>query len=252
MNSPALALLFAALCTSLPAQPLTIYTEISPPRQVQGANGEPAGPSVEVVREIQRRVGNKDLIQIVPWARGYAMLEHNPNTVLFVMGRTAERNPLFQWVGPLEEVTYSFYVKADSKLVISSMEDAKKLMAIGVYRDDVRDQLLTKAGFTNLERTIDNVMNVKKLMAGRIDAITSTNIVNKDMVEAAGFKREDLREAYSFFKAQLWIAFSKGTPEATVNAWAHAFEAMKKDKTLEKIMKDFPGWVPPGKPITSF
>lgn len=248
-----LILLLIAFHTGVSAQSLAIYTEASPPGQIQGANGEPAGPSVEVVREIQKRVGNTDPIQIVPWARGYMMLENNPNTALFVVGRTAERNQLFQWVGPIVEVTYSFYVKADSKLVIRSMEDAKKLKAIGVYRDDVRDQLLTKTGFTNLERTTDNVLNVKKLMAGRIDAITSSSLAVGSMIESAGFKREDLRDVFPLLRVQLWIAFSKGTPETTVSAWAKTFEAIKKDKTFEKIMKTgWPAWTPPGKPITSF
>jgi hypothetical protein len=41
------------------------------------------------------------------------------------VSRTAERNPLFQRIGPILERGYAFVVKADSKIAITSMSDAK-------------------------------------------------------------------------------------------------------------------------------
>lgn len=235
------------------AQQLTIVTELSVPYQVQLPSGELGGPNVELVREIQRRVKNSDSIQIVPWARGYKMLSEDPNTVLFTVARTAPRNALFQWVGPTNESVYSLFVKADSKLKLQSLDDARRLKAIGVYRADARDQILTQAGFTNLERTTNRVNNLKMLMADRVDAIAFSRASIDEVLEAAGFPRTAVREALAFHTVQIWIAFSKNTPETTVLAWADAFESMKQDKTFEKIMRsDLPGWKPPGKPITQF
>jgi polar amino acid transport system substrate-binding protein len=169
------------------------------------------------------------------------------------MARTKERNPQFQWVGPVVESVYSFYVKSDSGLVLKSLEDAKGLRFIGVVRDDARDQLLTQAGFTNLERTTDNVMNAKKLLAGRIDAMVTSHLGIGDLMAAAGAPREQVREALPITRIQFWIAFSKGTPEATVAAWNRAFDAMRKDRTLERILRrEVPAWTPPGAPVTVF
>lgn len=233
-------------------QPLTIFTEVMPPSQIQDPNGEAAGPAVELVREIQKRVGNTDPIQVVPWARGYALIQQHPNTVLFSMARTAERNALFQWVGPVSQTTYSFYVRSESKTRIRKLEDAKRLGLIGVYRNDARDQLLTDAGFTNLARTNDSETIVKLLMDGRVDALVSSNMQIRGLTESAGYKLENIREAFPFMTLQTWIAFSKGTPRSIVDAWTKAFNTMKRDGTRDRILQKIPGWTPPGRPITRF
>ena len=229
-------LLAAALCGSLLfAGPLTIYTEISPPDQFLGSDGQPTGYSCEVVREIQRRIGNTDPIKVVPWIRGYHKIQERPNVVLFSMARSKDRDPLFQWVGPIRETVYNFYARADSGIVIESLEDAKKLKLIGVYREDSRDQYLSKLGFTNLDRSIDNLTILKKLMDGRIDCMigAATNIGPN--VKAAGFKQEQVREVYSFLKVQLYIAFSKATPAATVELWDRTLHTMRQDGSFERI-----------------
>lgn len=235
------------------AQQLTILTEVNPPLQVKLANGEPGGPTVAVVREIQRRLNNTDPIELVPWARGYRAVETQANTALFVMARTASRDAQFQWVGPFTEAAYALYVKSDSNIFLNDLDDAKQLKSIGVYRDDARDQLLTQAGFTNLDRTVDNSANVKKLMLGRVDAIASSTSAIEVLMTSLGFPRNSVRAALPLAKIQTWMAFSKQTPESTVRAWADALEGMKKDKTFDTIMAaGIPGWTPPGKPVTQF
>ena len=239
---------YAALCgTALLAQPLTIYTEVSPPDQFLDAAGKPAGFAVEVVQEIQKRIGNSDPIEFVPWVRGYREIQAKPNVVLFTMARSADRDPLFEWVGPLRESNYLFFVKADSKLVIKSLEDAKKLQAVGVYKEDMRDLYLTKAGFTNLDRSLDESVMMKKLMAGRIDAMAFSREAIKEITSATGFQPSDLRETFSFLKLQIYIAFSKATNAQIVKSWSKALNAMKQDGSFEKIFrKHYPTLPLPG------
>lgn len=235
------------------SQPLAILTELQPRTQIRLPNGEMGGPNVEVVREIQRRVGNSDPIKEVAWARGYHELSTTPNTLLFTVARTAQRNALFHWVGPINENVYGLYVKADSTLRLKNLEDAKALKLISVYRNDVRDQFLTQAGFTNLDRTSDEAANVKMLMAGRVQAIASSSSTIDDQMARAGVPREHVSLALPFVTAQTWLAFSKGATEKTIADWTQALESMKKDKSFEKIMKSGnPKWSPPTKPITEF
>jgi polar amino acid transport system substrate-binding protein len=248
----ALALL-AAAGKVVAAQSLAIYTEVSPPEQIQGPNGKLSGIAIDTVQEIQKRIGNKDPIKVMPWARAYQEAQSIPNVLLFSMSRSAERDPLFQWVGPINETVYGFWVRAASTVVIKSLDDAKKLGRIGVYRDDVRDLFLTKAGFTNLDRTVDNVTNVKKAMSNRIDAFASSRNGIAEEAKAAGFKREDFKEAFPFFKVQIFLAFSKSTPKEVVVAWQSALDAMKKDKTFERIFHSYlPNNPLPGPAITNF
>ena len=115
------------------------------------------------------------------------------------------------------------------------------------------DQLLTQAGFTNLDRTVENISNLRKLMLGRADAFASSNVAIDELLTRAGIAPDSVREALPLLKVQTWMAFSRQTPESTVRAWANALESMKKDKTFETIMTSgIPGWTPPGKPVTQF
>lgn len=248
-----LCLLALLAALALPAQHLRVYTEINAPLQYLGEDGKLTGLAVDVVKEIQRRVGNTDPIELVPWARGYVELETLPDVALFATARTAQRNELFKWVGPFDETAFCLFVKADSRITLKDLAEAKSLRAIGVYTNDVRDLYLTKEGFRNLERTVDNVANVKKLISGRIDAFASAEVSIEELARSAGHKREDMRVALTFLKVQQFIAFSRKTPDATVKAWSEAFEAMRKDHTFERIFRAYHPHGPlPGPAITTF
>lgn len=248
-----LIILSLFLIYPLISQTLTIYCEEDPPFQFTGADKKPAGMVVEMVQEIQKRIKNNEPIQIVPWARGYEEIQSKPNVVLFTMSRTAERNDLFQWVGPIAESAFAFYSKSGSKLMIKSLEDAKKVTRIGVYRNDVRDQFLTKAGFTNLERVDDNITNVKKLMADRIDMYVSSANNIADDLKTAGYKMTDVKLQYIFLKIQLYVAMSKNTDQSIVKSWNDALDAMKKDGAFKTIFKKYyPNNPLPGPAITKF
>jgi polar amino acid transport system substrate-binding protein len=221
------------------AGPLSIYTEVSIPQQIQNADGSLSGISVDTVREIQKRVGNHDPIELVPWARGYHEALTRPDVLLFSTSRTREREELFHWVGPLDELVYCFFVRADSAVAIHSLDDARKLGAIGVYLSDFRDLYLTRAGFANLDRVSDQVANVKKLMNGRIDALVSSTTGIAELAKSAGYPVSDFQPAFPFLRTQLYLAFSKGTPPATVAAWSDALKAMKKDQTFERIYRKY-------------
>ncbi len=245
----AMWLVIGSLCLSA-APKLNIFTEVDPPNQSQGADGRLWGMSVEIVQEIQRRVGSADAISVVPWARGYSNLQGGANTMLFTVARTEERELLFKWVGPIDERLYALYVRADAPQGPGSMEEARNLGRIGVYREDARDQILTKENFTNLDRTTESLANVRKLMAKRIDAFASSPSEIGDLLDRAGHKKEDVREAMVFARMQGYIAFSKTTPDEVVKAWETAFESMKRDRTFERIFHKYrpnqplPGTVP--------
>jgi len=75
---------------SLLAAELMILTEnLAPLNFVK--DGVLMGPAVEMVQEIQRRVGSQAQIQVYPWARAYKMALEEENIILFGMARTKER-----------------------------------------------------------------------------------------------------------------------------------------------------------------
>jgi polar amino acid transport system substrate-binding protein len=244
-------LVVAAFAGALHAQALRIYTEIYEPLQIRSADGGLSGIAVDMVREIQRRVGNADPITVVPWARGYKEALSHPGVVLFAMSRTEDREGLFRWVGPLDETVFYFLVKAGAKVAPWTLEEARRLKAIGVYVNDVRDQYLTRAGFTNLDRADDNATNVKKLMLGRLDAVAVNLDEVKGLAERAGFKPSDLELTFPFLKTRQFIAFSRETDPETVARWQAALDGMRMDGTFKAIYRKYePTKALPGKSKT--
>lgn len=231
------AVAFTLLTLSGLAQALNIYCEDD--MQFRGLDGKFAGLDVEIVAEIQKRVGNTDPIQLVPWTRGLKYLESESDTLLFSMARTKERTERYQWIGPISEVVYGFYTKAESAIVINSLDDARKLASIGVYRNDIRDQFLTKENFTNLDRADTSFSNVKKLFAGRVVVIASTAMGIQAEAKRAGFSMSNLKFLYAFLSSHVYIAVSKNTDPKIVARWNTALEAMKKDGTVEAIFKKY-------------
>ena len=232
---------FAFFALPANAQGLQIMTEQDPPYSFTGADGKLTGYGVEVVEEIQRRLKSNNLISILPWARAYATISRNPDVVLFAMSRTKEREPQFQWIGPIIENDWVFVAKKSSGLTIASLEDAKKIPIIGVVRDYAWDVYLTSQGFRNLDRVPEYPANVRKTKLGRIQAFVSSNLSYHQQLTEQMENPEDYKILMKFNSVQMYIAHSKDTDKAIVEDWQSAFESMKSDGTLAKLLAR---WIP--------
>jgi polar amino acid transport system substrate-binding protein len=215
---------------------LTILTENLPPLNYVD-NGVLVGPSVDTVKEIQRRVGSQDEIKVYPWARAYKMALEEENVVLFGMTHTEVRHEQFKWIGPLATKRDILVANKGSGIQINSLEDAKKVKRIGTLRDDTRERLLKSQGFTNLEPVSDEQMNAQKLVLGRIDLWTYKIPGLRTVCDLAGVDSKEMEEVYSLREINVDIAFSKKTSDAIVQKWKNAFNEMTADGTLMKIRK---------------
>jgi polar amino acid transport system substrate-binding protein len=215
---------------------LTILTENLPPLNYL-ENDVLVGPSVEIVKEIQRRVGSQEPIQVYPWARAYKMALEDENVILFGMTHTKVRQDLFKWVGPLATKRDILVAKKGSGIKINSLEDAKKVKRIGTLRDDTRGRLLERHGFTNLEPVSDEQLNAKKLSLGRIDLWTYKIPGLRTVCDLAGVDHNEFEEVFHLREINLMIAFSKKTSDSIVQKWRNAFNEMSADGTIMKIRK---------------
>lgn len=218
-----------------------IYTEEDPPYSFTDENGELCGYGVDIVNEIQQRLGYNYKIQVVPWARAYNIINKRPNVVVFTMSRTRERENLFRWVGPIVKNDWVFVSKKNSKIKIKSLQDAKKIELIGAVRNYAWTEYLVKNGFTNIDIVNERKQNPLKLCAGRIDAFVSSDFSYKKAIELNGLNPDDFKILFRFKTIQMYIALSLNSDTKIVEAWSSAFNAMKKDGTLKKIYQK---WFP--------
>jgi polar amino acid transport system substrate-binding protein len=236
----ALLLLLEFPLTGLASSKMTIITEENPPFNYT-EKGQLTGATTAVVHEIMRRLGDPDQILVQPWARGYKRLRSEPNVVLFTTARTAEREKLFHWVGPLYVFQLQFYARKNDAPAIDNLDSAKRVGTIGTYEDDFREQLLKSLGFTNLDSSKDPLSNVRKLMSGRVDLWFYDNIGAPRLASEAGIDPKEIEAVFTYQQHFSYIAISKQTSPAIVKQWQTTLDEMKTDGSFWWLTRK---WLP--------
>ena len=213
---------------------LRVITEESYPSAIV-QDGRLAGFGVEIVRAMMKEIGCETPIEVMPWARGYKHLLAHPNVLLFSTARTQEREAKFKWIGPLACYEWFFYGLKAMKHKVKSLEDAKKVSGIGVYRKDARAQFLESKGFTNLEVIDSQEANFKKLLRQRIKLVATSNIEIPGYLAANEELRTRAIPVFSFHKVRIYLAFSKSTDPETLRIWQEAFDALRANGELGRI-----------------
>lgn len=215
------------------ARGLTIYCEYAPPKEV--VKGSEGGMIYEQIWELMRRTGIRKPIQVVSWKRGYDEALSKPNIGLFATTRTESREGKFYWIGPILRIEWQFFGLKDSGVAPRTLEEAKKVGAIGVYTNDSKEQWLQEQGFTNLSSVLDNYTNLRKLYAGRIDLVAGGAVSTPIMARSLGLDVTQLVPVLTIKSVDLYLALSINTDPETVRALSEAFDDMIGDGTLNAI-----------------
>ncbi len=240
-----LLLLWLFLLACRPAGALQLFTEEWPPITFS-REGKPAGLAVEVVQAIQKRLGQQQDIQVVPWARGYRMATALPDVMLFTTTRTAEREQLFTLVGPVALGINNLYVRQADTLQLRALDDAKLHGLIGVYKDTVFQQFLERQGFDNLDISPDPQSAARKLLAGRVRFWFDSNLTAPAILKGLHVPTTAIRSVMAVEENNLYLAFSKGTPAATIESWRTSLQALKQSGEFARIYQRWlPGEQPP-------
>jgi polar amino acid transport system substrate-binding protein len=230
--------MFWAMSVPVYADELQIWTLSEPPGNFIDKNGKITGLSVDYVREIQQRIGSTDDIQMIPWRRIYTTALREPNIVFFSVARTSEREDKFHWIALVMRKPWALYGRKGSKLQVKSLEDAKKVKAIGAMRGDIRADWLKKQGFTNLDEADDHERNIEKLFRGRVDLIFYSPHGVAHICRKLGIDFNELEPVLFPHASLSYIAMSKnGTPPETVKLWQETAQQIKDDGTFGKLAK---------------
>jgi polar amino acid transport system substrate-binding protein len=216
---------------------LQVVTEDSSYSELR--DGRVVGVASEVVEKTLAKAGVADYhMALYPWARAYDMARLEPNVLIYPIIRSAEREPLFKWVGELDHVTPMFYKLRERRdVVVKSLQDAKNY-SIGVVRDDSRQEYLEGKGFNKMVVSSNNLDNLRKLLSGQVALVPLPEREAREQCEDLHIAFEDLESVYTIDELSkgLYIALSLKTPDDTVKRITAAFAHLKDDGTLAKIM----------------
>ncbi len=236
------ALLLAAAAV-LPAHgaSLQIATENTPPGSME-QDGQVVGYATDIVREIMRRTYTDYTLRIFPWKRAYALAQESDNGCVFSTARTKEREGLFKWIGPIEDNEWVLFARADRKLHIASLDDARG-MRIGTAAGDARETFLLQRGL-QVDSTSNVADNIGKLMRNRTDLWASSLKWGTAAIERGGLAGK-IVPVLTFNRVKIYLACNPKVPNELVDAMNTAVKAMEKDGSSAAIIRRYAGWLAP-------
>ena len=234
-----LAAAFLALAAwPLQAAALILTTEESPPYNMQ-EGAKVIGIATDKVRELMARAGQEHRIDLLPWKRAYDLALNQADTCVYSTTRTAERESLFKWVGPVAASEWVMFARADRRFDLKSLDDARSLR-IGTYNGDVRDAYLRSRGF-QVDTATDDVTNPKKLMASRIDLWASGRFEGQAILKQNGWATQVV-PVLAFNRADLYLACNRSVPDALIDRLNATLATMGRDGTTKAVERRYERW----------
>ncbi len=239
------ALLVGAAIATAPqarSETLKVLTEEFPPYNYT-ENAKITGFSTEVVQAVLKEVKIQGEFQSMPWARAYETAQSANNVLIYSIGRTAQREKLFKWVGVIAPTQYYLFSLPQRKLKFDRLDQAKNFQ-IATVNEDVGEQFLTANGFTkgiNLQSSVKYELNYEKLKAGRVDLWIMTELVAVYLARQAGdVPSKNLARSLAIpdlGSDGYYMAFGANAPDALVERLSKGLATIKNNGTYESLKK---------------
>lgn len=211
---------------------LTLTTENYPPfNMLDEDTGRIVGISTDIVRAVMTRAGQSYKMSFLPWQRAFNDALTKPDTCVFSTTETQERLPQFKWVGPLVTNNWILFGRADSKLVIDSLADAKKHV-VGGYKGDAVALFLEAEGFEQDLAAFDH-LNPAKLAARRFDLWGTGEFLGPYLAARAGVP---IKPLYTFKETVMSMACNKTMDARVIERLNQVLTQLKADGTVAQIV----------------
>lgn len=189
------------------------------------SDGIAQGTAVNQARKILAELNYFPDIKVYPWARAYTHALNEPNTVLFSIARTPEREEKFHWIGEIVGFdVYLFRNKIRDDIQIESLKDAANYR-IGALIKDVKGQYLK---IHNIPVTdINNEeTGIKMIMNARLDLLPTDLVSMKHRLKKFGLAEDQLVPAFHLkeISRPLYIALSQGSDPEVIKAFKAAYK----------------------------
>lgn len=209
---------------------LVLATEEYPPYNMSSPQGSVTGVSTDIVKALLAEARIQYQLAIYPWARAIAMARTEPDTCVFSMSRTPEREPLYQWVGPLVQNDWALFALPASP-VPAQLTDAVKA-SIGSYQGDAIVPYLQGRGYKVDVAPSDDV-NPQKLLHGRIDYWATGKLIGQYRLQQQHI--DNIKPVLVFNRTEMYLACQRDIPQSLINQLNGTLAAMDKRGVISQI-----------------
>ncbi len=215
---------------------LRLITEQWAPMSYQTGT-QPQGYMIDLVNLLKRQ--SPDLtsaeIEVLPWARGYAIAQSTANVLLFATSMNDERLSHFDFVGPVATTSVYLYAGADDPVSLTSLADLNNTDTVGVYRDSIGEGILRQAGGVSLLVASFPHQSARQLMRKRVRFWSQADVAVAGLLTEIGADMSQIKPVLKLKEIELYFAFSKGTDKAIVKQWHQALVAVKQSGQFERL-----------------
>lgn len=219
-----------------------LLTENFPPYNMEkqgknfGRDDSIEGIATDIIREIFHRADIEYSLTLrFPWERVYQQLLDKADVGVFVISRSAEREELFKWVGPIGPDDWVFLARGDSSIIVQSLDDVRQYK-VGSYRGDVISDYLEKNSIESTTSLRDQE-NALKLANGQIDLWATGDPAGRYLAALEGIN--NLKTVFRFNQANLYLALNKNTDDAVVNKLQQALDTMREQGELKQYFDKY-------------
>ena len=228
------AYLLSMLAQTANAADLQLLTDYHPPLHFQ--QGEQlVGFGVDIVRALAKTTGDQIHLQQVPLLRALRMASDTPDTGVFTVLRTDERDNRYQWVGPLIEVETALYAQDNRQPRVRSLHEADRAGRITVPRKWLVYSYLQKQDLNNLYGVETPEQMMRLFSLGRTDFVVTDTLSFASLAREQGMEPGRLQYQIPLMKQDTYIAFSPQTDPRQVARWQRALDSLRADGRLEQI-----------------
>ncbi|MFG0607285.1 substrate-binding periplasmic protein [Vibrio mimicus] len=209
---------------------LTYYTENYPPLNFS-QDGKPTGIAVDLLQQAAAAVDvnlSAEQILVQPWPRSYRSALLKPDAALFSTTRTAHRENLFNWVGPIADIKVVVLARKSSHIKVNDPIEIGKYR-VGVIRDDIGEQQLLQFGVPRESMVEGSTFKslAEQLLKRRIDLLAYDERTALWLMSQERFPLEEFETVYILMQGSLYYAFNKNIDKSVLDDLQRGIELVK-------------------------
>lgn len=198
------------------------------------------GYVAEIMNEAFKKTGKTVQIDYLPWARAVKMAKDGDYADYMPEYYSEDLKKDFILSAPLPGGPLGFFKKKASKITFKTLEDLKPY-TIGVVRGYVNTAEFDSAAYLKKDEATDNLMNFRKLIAGRFELIICDKYVGEHILKTElkeNFEEIEFVEP-GLEKKDLYLCISKALPngQKIVDEFNTSIKQMTDDGTMKKILE---------------
>lgn len=220
---------------------ILIVTE--PFEPFMGPNLKDQGFLVALVKRVFEKAGYEAKVEFLSWSRAMMLVKEGRAHVLLGAYYTKERAQFLHFSQPLAKNTEALFVRKERG--IRSYKSLKDLIpyTIGVVAKAAHTDEFDRASYLKKERVPTREVNVKKLIARRIDLIAEPYEVTRHLIKTRfpGHLKDIVPLDPPLGGNELFGGFSKKIPgiQKILDRFNRALEALKKDGSYDKLIQKY-------------